>query len=376
MKYLLSPQKILGEVRTLNFKSRSSIISLLLYVVTFLSLIYPVFQPGKADATVTQGFVRIDRHGTGELITGSACIETTTSGTETNVTIVFPGDWTISTTASNWVANNTNLPYDPTDISTQATLWPGIANSEAAASVTGNSVTWAGSDISSSTTFYCFNFTGASSTIGAAGNNKTGQLKTQGGSPYVDTIDWATSVVSTDTDQITVTASVAAQMTFSLSGNTAALGTLSSSTTAAASGITQTVTTNARNGWASWIKSETDGGSNLGALQSTTGGAGVQIDSVGSYDNAVTQLSSSGGYVLDVDAGSGCSATCVADEYETADADSGGILSYNIFRQTANDTTPTSSDQISLVVKARSSATSSAASDYTDTLTVVAAGSF
>ena len=375
MKYLSSPKKIFKQLLAFNFKNKDSIISLILYISLSISFIYPFLNPKKANATVTQGFVRIDRHGTLEAISGSACIKTTTSGTETNVTIVFPADWTISSTASNWVANNTNLPYDPTSISTQATLWPGITNSEAAASVNGNSVTWAGSDISSSTTFYCFNFTGASSTIGAAGNNKIGQLKTQGGSPYVDTIDWATSVVTADADQITVTASVSAQLTFSLSSNTAALGTLSSSTTTAASGINQTVSTNARNGWASWIKSETNGGSDYGALQSSVAG-NAQIDSVGTYDNAVTALSSTGGYVLDVDVGSGCDTTCVADEYETANADSGGILSYNIFRQTANDTTPTSGDIVSLVVKARSSATTPAASDYTDTLTVVAAGSF
>lgn len=345
----------------------------LVAIIVGLTL-YPILNPEKAHAAVTQSFVRIDRLGTGELISGSACIETTTAGTETNVTIVFPADWTISSTPANWVANNTNLPYDPTDpINTQATMWPGIANSEAAASVNGQSVTWAGADISASTTFYCFNFSGAASTVGAAGDNKTGALKTEGGSPYVDNIDWAVDVVSTDADQIVVTASVSAQMTFSLGSNSVNLGTLSTSTTNEGS-VTQTVTTNARNGWISWVRSETNGGSNLGALNSTI--ASAQIDSVGTYDGTPSTLDANGGYVLDVDTNTGCATGCVNDEYEGSGNDTGGTLAYNIFHITATDTTPTSGDLITLKPRARSSAITPAANDYTDTLTVVAAGSF
>lgn len=374
MKYLLNPQQALTQVIAIDWKDRNAWISILLYIVTFISLIYPVLLPKQAGASLTQAFVRIDRLGTGEGISGSACMETAGShGTETNVTIVFPSDWTISGTASNWVANNTNLPYDPTDQSTQATMWAGVTNTEQASAVSGNAVTWTASDLSDGT-FYCFNFTGSSSTVGAAGNDKIGYLQTQGGDPFVSNVSWAVSVVGSDNDQITVTASVSAQMTFTLSANTAALGTLASGSTTAASGITQTVVTNARNGWASWVMSNTDGGSDAGALESTI--AGAQIDSPGSWDGSPETLTSAGGYVLDVDTGAGCDATCVADEYEGGDADSGGHLSYSIFRQTANDTTPTSGDVVSLVVKARSSSTTPAASDYTDTLTVVAAGSF
>jgi len=374
MKYLSSPRKIAAEVRTLRLTDRNSIVSIAFYLALLISLLYPFIQPFKAGAAVTQGFVRFDRHSTGAAISGSACLETTTVGTDTNVTIVFPSDWTISSTPANWVANNTNLPYDPTDLATQSTMWAGVTNTEAATSVNGLSVTWTATDLTANI-FYCFNFTGASSTVGPAGNNKTGQLKTEGGAPYVDTVDWATSVVSSGADQIVVTASVSAQMTFALSANTASLGTLSSTSTAASAGINQTVTTNARNGWASWVKSGTDGTGTVGALQSVTAG-NAQIDSPGSWDGTPETLTSTGGYVLDVDTGSGCNSACVADEYETASADAGGHLSFNIFRQTANDTTPTSGDVVSLVVKARSSATTPAASDYTDTLTVVAAGSF
>jgi len=368
MKYLSSPKKIAAEMRTLNLKDRNSLISILLYVVTILSLVYPVLLPKKAHAAVTESFVRFDRHSTGAAISGSACLETTTVGTETNVVLVFPNDWTISSTASNWTVTTTNLPTAADG--TAATAWPGI---NTASSVDGASVVFPGSDLSNAGQFYCFNFTGASSTIGAAGNNKVGQLKTQGGSPFVDTVNWATSVVASNTDQITVTASVAAQMTFSLNANSVSLGTLASGSTTAGSAVTQSVSTNARNGWISWVKSGTNGGSNAGALHSTI--ANSDIVSPGSFDGAPETLSSTGGYVLDVNLNS-CGGCTIGAEYNGTTADEGGFLSYNIFRQTAHYTAPASANTVDLVVKARSAATTPAAADYTDTLTVVAAGSF
>jgi len=371
MKYLLSPQKAASQVIAVNVKDKNAWISILLYITTIISLLYPFLLPKNAHAAVTQGFVRFDRLSTGEDITGTACLETTTVGTETNVTIVFPSDWTISQTAGNWTVDTTDLPYDPTDLNTQASAWPSI---NTASSVNGLSVTFPAADLTPGT-FYCFHFAGsASSDIGPAGNDKTGQLKTEGGAPFVDIVEWATSVVTSNADQIVVTASVSASMSFSLSGNSLALGNISSGTTTATSTITQTVSTNARNGWVSWIKSETDGGSDVGALESTVAG-GAQIDSPGSYDGTPETLTTSGGYVLDVTTGSG-TPTVAAEYDDLADPDDGGHIAFNMFRQTAYATTPANANTVTLRVKARSSVTTPAANDYTDTLTVVAAGSF
>lgn len=367
MRYLSTPKKVFSEVKTLRLHSRQSWISLAFYLSLLLSLLYPVFQPYKAGAAVDTAFVRFDRHATGAAISGTACLETTTAGTETNVVIVFPVDWTISSTASNWTVSTTTLPVKPTT-GGAATAWPSIAT---ATSVAGTSVVFPAANLSTST-FYCFNFAGASSTIGAAGNDKIGQLKTQGGAPYVDSVDWATSVVSSGADQIVVTASVSASMTFALSGNTAVLGTLASGSTTAASAVTETISTNARNGWVTWVKSGTNGGGGVGALNSVT--ASADIDSPGSHDGTPETLTTSGGYVLDVNTGSG--SPTVAAEYDGSTADAGGHISQSQFRQTAHATAPAASNTVTLVVKARSSATTPAASDYTDTLTVVAAGSF
>lgn len=370
MRYLSSPKKLAAEIRTLKFTDRNSLVTIAFYVSLLIALLYPFVAPNRAGATVTEAFVRFNRLATGSGISGTACMETDTVGTETNVVIDFPIDWTISSTASNWTVTTTNLPVRPTT-GGAASAWPGIGT---ATSVDGVSVVFPGSDLTVDT-WYCFNFTGASSTVGAAGNDKTGALKTQGGAPYVDTVEWATSVVSASADQITVTASVSASMTFALSGNSVALGNLSSGSTTAGSAITQTISTNARNGWASWVMSNTDGGGGAGgagALESTV--ASAQIDSPGSHNGTPETLSSTGGYVLDVNTGSG--SPTVAAEYDGTTADEGGHITYNVFRQTAHAIAPAASNTVTLVVKARSSATTPAGNDYTDTLTVSAAGSF
>lgn len=369
MKYLSTPKKTIGELLAFKINDRESVLSLFLYAALLLSLIYPFLNPLKAEGAVLNSLVRFDRMGTGEAISGTACLETNTVGTETGVIIDFPSDWTISGTASNWTVTTTNLPTNPAG-GGAASAWPGI---NTATAVSGVSVRFPSTDLTVDT-WYCFNFAGASSTVGAAGNDKTGTLKTQGGSPFVDQSNWATSVVSSDADQIVVTASVSATMTFSLSANTAALGTLvTSSTPNAASAVTQTVSTNAANGWVSWVKSGTDGGSTVGALESAV--ASAQIDSPGSFNGTPESLAAQAGYVLDVNINT-CSGCTIAAEYNGADTSSGGHLTYNVFRQTASQTAPASSNTVDLVVRAKASTTTPAANDYTDTLTVVAAGNF
>lgn len=324
----------------------------------------PLFSPKKAVAATSEGIVRFDRLETGQGISGTACIKTGTSGVESGVIIDFPTGWTISQTAGNWTQSTSNLPTDP-DGGAAATPWPGIGTATA---VNGVSVRFPSTDLSTNT-FYCFNFTGASSTVGSAGNDQTGQLKTEGGSPFVDNFGYATSVVSSGGDQITVTASVSATMSFALSGANVSLGTLSTSSVTSGTAITQTVSTNARNGWASWVKSTN------GALNSAISGGTVA--SPGTFNGTPESLAAQSGYVLDANLNS-CAGCTIAAEFDGADTNSGGHLdsAASGFRETASQTAPASANTIDYVVRAKIGATTPAAADYTDTLTVTAAGSF
>ncbi len=346
------------------YKNKSSLLSIALNLSLLFLVLYPILQPQKANATVTEAFVRFDRHSTGAAISGTACLKSTLT-TQTNVVIVFPQGWTISGTAANWTVTTTNLPTDPVG-GGAASAWPGIGT---ATSVAGLSVVFPGTALVAGT-FYCFNFAGASSTIGSAGNDKTGQLKTQGGAPYTDSVDWATSVVSSGGDQVTVTASVSATMTFSLTATSITLGTLSTSTTTSGNATAQ-VSTNARNGWTTWIKG-TNGTTTTGTLHSTLASADISVPA-GSYPTTY-DLSSTTGYVIDANSGSGT--PTIATAYDgTGDTTLGGIPT-TLFRQMATKTTPGTTDTVVINARAKIASTQAAASDYTDTLTIVAAGSF
>lgn len=355
------PQKLSGKFVLNNKTALAAVLGATLVASAFS----PLFTPKKAFAVTSEGIVRFDRLSTGSAISGTACLKTGDTGsTETGVIIDFPSDWTISQTAGNWTVTTSNLPTDP-DGGAAATAWPGI---NTATTVNGVSVRFPSTDLTNNT-FYCFNFAGASSTVGPAGNDKTGQIKTQGGSPYVDNFSYATSVVSSGADQITVSASVSATMSFALSGNSVSLGTLSTSSVTSGTAITQTVSTNARNGWASWVKSTN------GALNSSISGGSVS--SPGTFNGTPESLAAQAGYVLDANINS-CSGCTIASEYNGADTNSGGHLdaAASGFRQTAVQTAPASSNTIDYVVRAKIGATTPAAADYTDTLTVTAAGSF
>lgn len=355
---------LLNKIKMVQIKKdRQALISLVLNLTLVLLTLYPFLSPRTANAAVTEAFVHFDRHATGAAISGTACLKSTLT-TQTNVVLVFPLDWTISSTASNWTVTTTNLPTDPVG-GGAATAWPGIGT---ATSVAGVNVQFPGTALAAGT-FYCFNFTGASSTIGAAGNDKVGQLKTQGGSPYTDSVNWATSVVASGADQVTISASVSATMTFSLSGTTIALGTLNTSTVVSGAAITQTVTTNARNGWTSWIKG-TQGTTTIGALNSTA--ASANINAPAAYPT-VSDANATPGYVVDINTGTGT--PTIATAYNGTDTNSGGA-STTLFRQTATKTTPGAGDTVDIVARAKIASTQAAATDYTDTLTVVAAGSF
>lgn len=353
--------KIVSKIKTLNIKNnKDSIISIVLSLSILLSSLYPFLFPGKANATVTEGFVRFNRLATGSAISGTACLKSTLT-TQTNVVIVFPSSWTISQTASNWTVTTSNLPTDPVG-GGAASAWPGIGT---ASSVTGLNVVFPGTALSAAT-FYCFNFTGASSTIGAAADNQTGALKTQGGSPFTDNMDWAVSIVASGADQITITASVSATMSFSLNSNTIALGTLSTSSQVSGA-VTQSVSTNARNGFISWIK-----GANWNGLYSPT--ANAMIFSAGAYPQiADLTVALDRGYGLDAQPGT--NTPVISAGYQGSSSTVGHIDSSQ-FRQVASLTGPQSGTTVTLNIRTEITATQSAGNDYADTLTVVAAGSF
>lgn len=336
----------------------------LLYIVSFFGVNTLLFIASAEAANFQQAYLRLDRLKASTTTGGTVCVEPTTASTEADVQVTFPTGFTVNSTPSNWTVTTTDLPSG-------ATAWVTIGTASA---VSGQTVTFPSGDLVVGT-LYCFNFAAASTlTTGTAGNDKTGVITTRTSGPAtIDSTGYALSIVSDD--QIVVTASVPSTLTFSLSGNTDTFTGNLSTTTTSTSGRTVTIATNAAAGWVAWVKSAN------AALNSA--GTGATIATAGTVDNSPTDLASATGYVLDVnvttDSGTGTGTVSQASgygaEYNGTNTTSGGTLSTTFQPIAASDGT-TDGDVLTLIERAKISAIQAAATDYTDTLTVVAAGRY
>ncbi len=346
-------------------------LSILIIALVIVGILSPVLYPQKAFAgSLSSTMVRLDRMKASTATTGLVCATTSADATtEVDVQVTFPTGFAVSTTTGNWTVATTSIPAD-------GTAWPGIGT---ATSVVGQVVTFPSTALAASTR-YCFRWiNSAALSTGAAGNDKTGSVVTRAtGATTIDTGNYAVAVISED--QISVTATVPLTFSFALSGTTMPLGTLSTGTTTSSTTSTATIGTNAAAGWISWIKG-TNGSATVGALHSNSANADINApDSCA--NNTAVDLASTTGYVVDVDittdgtgTGTVTQATNFGLEYNGTNATSGGSPCTDLQPIAASNGT-TSGDVLSLTARARISATQAAASDYADTLTVVAAGRF
>jgi len=327
-------------------------------------IVLPVIFAKQAQAgNLEIAYVRPDRLKASTATTGLVCAQADTVGTEIDVQVTFPTGFTLGLAAT-FTVTTTNLPNG-------ATAWPGIGT---ATSVSGQIVTFPSTDLTVST-LYCFNWSSSTAvTTGTAGNDKTGTIALRATGPTtIDSSSYALSIVSDD--QIVVTATVPATFSFALSGNTDTFTSNLSTTTTSTNGRTVTIATNAASGWVAWVRSAN------AALSSASTSA--TIATAGTVDNAPTDLASVTGYVLDVnittDSGTGTGTVSQASnfgaEYNGTNTTSGGTLS-STFQPIAASNGTTDGDVLTLIERAKISAVQAAATDYTDTLTVVAAGRF
>lgn len=337
--------------------------TLLLVILVMLSLFVVSTNQAQA-AQFSEAFVRTDRMAASTATAGTICAKwATVAGTDAKLNVTFPTGYTVNGTAGNWTVTTTNLPLG-------ATAMPGVATASLVATQT---VTFPITDVSSSATLYCFNFSGTTTlTTSTAGNDKTGTIQaTTSGDVEIDSGIYATSVISND--QVTVTATVPSTFSLALGTNAQALGTLSTGSVISGSGVSVTIGTNAGNGWIGWVKSAN------AALNSAA--TGDTIATTGTVNDVPSTLSAgTEGYVLDADlttdsATGGTGTVTIDDEYLGADTSSGGTLS-TTFQEFATANGPTDSDVITLIPRAAISGLTQAGSDYTDTLTIVAAGYF
>lgn len=316
-------------------------------------------QPASA-AALTQTFVRFDRMKISTATTGTVCAKPATVATEASVQVTFPTGYTVSTTVGNWTVSTTNLAWPAT-----ASAWPGIGTATAAA---GQVVTFPSTDLTVGT-LYCFNWTNtaALSVTGSASASNAGTITTRTSVPAtIDTAGFSTASIADD--QIVVTATVAQTFSFALSGNTDPLGTLSTgSVTSSPTPRTVTVNTNAKNGWYVWASDSNTGLNSASAaatIASTTPGSNSTLSAgTPGYNTGVTQSQVGG------------SGTVTVAAPFVGGASTGGGLDTSLRTLVSSNGTADTA-VLTLTNNVAIGATTAAASDYTDTITVVGAGLF
>lgn len=312
-------------------------------------------------ASLTQVEVRMDRMKISTASTGTVCAMPATVATEADVQVTFPTGYSVNATAGNWTVSTTNLSWP-----TGGTAWPGI---NTATAVSGQTVTFPSTDLTVGT-LYCFNWTGGSTlTIkGSASSDNTGTVTTRASGPStIDSSTYATASIADD--QIVVSATVSQTFSFALSGNTDNLGALSSgSVSVSPTPRTATINTNANNGWQVWAKDSAVGLSSAATshtIASTTPGSNSTLSAgTEGYNTGVTQSQTGGSGTI-----------TVAAAFVGGATGKGGGLDTGL-RMLASSTGTANNAVLTLTNNAAIGTLTPAASDYTDTITVVGAGLF
>lgn len=338
---------------------------LLIFVLVFGSFGFVFLRQVRA-AAFQEAFLRLTRMKASIATGGTVCAKPATAATEADVRVTFPSGFTVNSTASNWTVTTTNLPAG-------ASAWVGIGT---ATSVSGQVVTFPSGELVVGT-LYCFNFAETSTlTNTTAGNDKIGSIETRTSGPaQIDLTSYALSIVSEDTITVTATVPQTFSVAFSFdddgSGVDVFTGNLSSTSVVSTDGTTITIGTNAESGYHVWVKSAN------AALNSAS--TGESIASPGTINDTPESLAAQEGWVWDAnettDSGTGDGNLTIDAEYNGADTNSGGHLDTNYQEMAICDGT-TDADVITMIGRAKPSAVRAAANDYTDTMTVVAAGRF
>jgi hypothetical protein len=338
----------------------SPLVLAIIFGVSVFTVLSSVLHHASA-ASLTQTFVRFDRMKISAATTGTVCAQPATAATEASVQVTFPAGYTVSTTTGNWTVNTTNLAWP-----SGASAWPGIGTATA---VVGQVVTFPSTDLTVGT-LYCFNWTNSAalSIKSSATASNNGTITTRDNVPAtIDSSNFSTASITDD--QIAVSATVPQSFSFALSANTDALGTLSTgSVTSSPTPRTVTVNTNAKNGWDVWAQDSNTGLNSPSAaatIASTTPGSNSTLSAgTEGYNTGVTSTQTSGSGTI-----------TVAAPFVGGSAGKGGGLDTTL-RTLASSNGTANTAVLTLTNNVAIGATTAAATDYTDTITVVGAGLF
>jgi hypothetical protein len=287
------------------------------------------------------------------------------SATEASLMISFPDSFTVATSGQ-------TSATAACATETGATALPGTLSVTGSNTGGSKNITVGGVTNLSASTTYCVDLTKTDAvTNGSAGQYNLTVATRDGAVATIDSTSAAVRVISDD--QVVVSATVPSTFNFVLDANTTSFTTsLDSASVVSTTGRTVTITTNAASGWITWVSDSNQG--------LTSAAASKTIATTGAVNGATSTLSAgTEGYVLDVDlttdaAGGG---TVSIDAEYNGGANAGGTLSATAQpAATSTGTAGGSGDVITFVGKAAIAGDTPAASDYTDTWTIIGAGSY
>jgi hypothetical protein len=333
-------------------------------VLTLVLANIAVTQHAHAAGYLTNSYVRLNRMTAGTGTSFRLVFKTNaTTNAATSIAVNFNGADTTTWTGSTGAVNTTQSVSSATCAAevTGATALPGTLTAAGAGSTVTISAITASLTVS---TVYCVDLTSLTAVTTATAGE------------YHPTItfgvDTNTVAIRTITnDQVVVSAVVLPTFNLALSGTTDSFTTnLTTGAVTDTTGVTATVNTNAKTGWFAWAKDLNTG------LTSATQSKTIAATTPGTF---TTLASGSEGYVMGITSitqGSGAGVTSPVAAYDgSGGAGKGSGLDANI-RQIAQSTGTANGAILTLKERAGISSITPAAADYTDTITILAAGSF
>lgn len=316
-------------------------------------------QASVSAASLTNTYLRLNRMTAGATTSARLVFKATSAGA-TSVSVNMNGADSTTWTGSAGTVNATQTVSSAgCATESSATALPG---SLTAAGATGT-VTISGVTALTAGTTYCVDLTSATAfTVATAGEYHP--VVTAGSD------NTTIAVRSVSNDSVVVTAVVAPTFNFVLSGNTDSFtANLATGAVGITNGVTATINTNAKTGWLAWAK-----GTNTG-LSSAAASKTIAATTPGT---SATLTAGTEGYTMGITAitqGSGTGVTSATSVYDATGAAHGSGLD-TTFRQIASSTGTASNAIMTLKERAAINALTPAASDYTDTITVIGAGNF
>ncbi len=360
---------------TVNYKNIKKRLSLLVVIGLSMGMLFPTF----AGATnLTQASVSLGRLGNGASTNNSALVTFKLNTTPTSVAdilLTFPSGFTL--TAGTVTPTTTGFPATPASITpTPGTLSATITSSGPAS---GGTILVSGLTSASltSTTLYGFNIPTGYITNPSTAGQYTLSLQSETTTPTVIDTTYVPVYIygaSANQDQVSVTASVSPNFNFALSSNSDTIPAVDPTTIQTSSGVNMTVGTNSPLGYTAYVRSAN------GALVSAVN-PGTPINT-GTFSLTTPNTLTPGttNYTFVPSTGTACT-ICTGTltyngGYTVTNSTQGGAFNGTNFAAFVSRNGYTNADTVKLQERIAVANTVGYSNDYTDTLTVVAAGNF